>query len=70
MEARSSEQVPLAKTNISSVEESHETPNEKYIRGYVPYGALQVKMVQNFVGRIFTWKMTELPFRLRDKGAP
>ncbi|MDY6172038.1 MAG: autotransporter outer membrane beta-barrel domain-containing protein [Fusobacterium necrophorum] len=43
IEARSFEQTPLAKTNISSVEESHETPNEKYLKGYVPYGALQVK---------------------------
>lgn len=43
IEARSSAQTPLAKTNISSVEESHETPNEKHIRGYVPYGALQAK---------------------------
>ncbi|MDK4475570.1 hypothetical protein, partial [Fusobacterium necrophorum] len=43
IEARSSAQTPFAKTNISSVEESHETPNEKHIRGYVPYGALQAK---------------------------
>lgn len=43
IDARSSEQTPLAKVNSSSIEEEYQTETKKYIRGYVPYGALQAK---------------------------
>lgn len=51
IDARSSDQTPLAKVNSSSVAKGYETINKRYIRGYVPYGALQAKN-----GGILRWK--------------
>ncbi|MCF0162792.1 MAG: autotransporter outer membrane beta-barrel domain-containing protein [Fusobacterium necrophorum] len=51
IDARSSDQAPLAKVNSSSIVEGYEKIDKKYIRGYVPYGALQVKN-----GGRFHWK--------------